>query len=158
MQLYNAVLAALLLCCYAAVVEAATLTTSFSVSLPTVPATTQGLSAGQSACSQLKTSLSGKYASILQQPLKYAGSRDYWNTRQDFYTPTCAVYPTTANDVSTALKIIKSAKSRFAIKAGGHNPNDFFSSVNNGVLIDLVSMNNKSYDANAQTVTYGPGE
>jgi FAD/FMN-containing dehydrogenase len=125
--------------------------------LPSAPTTTAGLAAGQKACSQLQTILGSKYASILNQSLKYGQSRLYWNSRQDYYTPTCAIYPTTAGDVSNALKIIKASKSRFAIKAGGHNPNDFFASVNNGVLIDLVSMNNLSYDAVSQTITYGPG-
>ncbi len=43
-------------------------------------------------------------------------------------------------------------------RAGGHNPNAGFSSVqNNGILIDLSQLNAKSYDPATQLATYGPG-
>ncbi|KAI5294177.1 hypothetical protein KEM56_005897, partial [Ascosphaera pollenicola] len=40
--------------------------------------------------------------------------------------------------------------------AGGHNANYGFSSVNQGVLIDLQKMTKKSYDANSTLATYEP--
>jgi FAD/FMN-containing dehydrogenase len=56
-----------------------------------------------------------------------------------------------------ALQAIRAADSRFAIKAGGHNPNTFFSSVDKGVLLDLSSMTEKSYDPDTTLATYEPG-
>ncbi|KAK4609329.1 hypothetical protein CLAFUW4_14663 [Fulvia fulva] len=118
---------------------------------------TLATSPGAIACSNLATSLG---ASKVQQPisLEYQTSKfKYWNAVQSKYNPTCAIYPTFAQDVSVALKVIKAAKSRFAIKAAGHNPNTFFSSVDQGVLIDLNSMTTRTYDASTTIGTYQPG-
>lgn len=82
---------------------------------------------------------------------------DYWNARLSDYIPTCAVYPTSAQDVSIALQAVRAAGSRFAIKTGGHNPNTFFASVESGVLIDLGQMTERTYN-NATTIgTFQPG-
>lgn len=89
--------------------------------------------------------------------LKYINSTEYYNTLQDAYKPSCIVYPKSSQDVSVALQAIRAADSRFAIKAGGHNPNTFYSSVDDGVLIDLSSLNAKSYDPDTTLATYGPG-
>lgn len=116
-----------------------------------------GLSSGASACTQLIQSLG---IVKIQSPLSIsylASQADYWNAVQSSYDPSCVVYPQSAQDVSTALKTIKVAGSRFAIKAGGHNPNNFFSSVESGVLIDLNSMTQKSYDSSTTLGSYQPG-
>ena len=52
--------------------------------------------------SGLQSDASGK----VQQPLslEYEASQyDYWNAVQSSYSPSCVVYPTSAQDVSTAL-------------------------------------------------------
>lgn len=51
---------------------------------------------------------------------------------------------------------IRVSGNRFAVKAGGHNTNNF-SSVDNGVLIDLGSMNGKSHNSSSALATYEPG-
>ena len=115
-------------------------------------------SSGPAACAILKFSLPD--VEVVNSVLNpdYIDSRStYWNTRQSNYTPSCIIYPTSAHDISTALKVIRAKSSRFAIKAGGHNPNDFFSSVDRGVLIDLKKMDGKSYDPETTLATYGPG-
>ncbi|KAI0121352.1 hypothetical protein BJ170DRAFT_588128 [Xylariales sp. AK1849] len=114
--------------------------------------------AGAAACLNLTSSLgSGKVVTSQLDP-KYASSReDYWNARESVYAPSCVVYPDSAQDVSVTLQAVRAADSRFAIKAGGHSPNDFFSSVDQGVLIDLGSMTAKSYDAASTLATYEPG-
>ncbi|KAK5173437.1 uncharacterized protein LTR77_002118 [Saxophila tyrrhenica] len=122
---------------------------AFTVSRDTAP--------GNAACANLTASLE---SSTVKQPLSlaYASSRhDYWNAIQSSYTPSCVVYPESAKDVSTALMAIKGAGSRFAIKAAGHNPNTFFSSVDEGVLIDLNEMTEKTYDAFTNLGSYQPG-
>ncbi|KAF7187647.1 putative FAD-linked oxidoreductase [Pseudocercospora fuligena] len=118
---------------------------------------TRATAPGAIACNNLTASLG---ASKVQQPisLEYQASKfEYWNAKQSNYAPTCAVYPTSAQDVSTAIKAIRAAKSRFAIKAQGHNPNTFFSSVDQGVLIDLNQMTQRTYDASSTIGTYQPG-
>jgi hypothetical protein len=112
---------------------------------------------GSSACTQLLTSLG---SDKVQTPLSLqylATQENYWNAVQSEYDPSCVVYPESAQDVSVALKTIKATASRFAVKAGGHNPNTFFASVDSGVLIDLNSMTERSYDPSTTLATYQPG-
>ncbi|KFY31583.1 hypothetical protein V493_00971 [Pseudogymnoascus sp. VKM F-4281 (FW-2241)] len=113
---------------------------------------------GPAACASLKCSLPAvEVIDSVLHPDYINSQYTYWNSRQSNYTPSCIIYPTSAQDISTALKVIRTTGSRFAIKAGGHNPNDFFSSVDEGVLIDLLKMNGKSYDAETTLATYEPG-
>ncbi|KAL4790381.1 hypothetical protein BDV19DRAFT_335753 [Aspergillus venezuelensis] len=115
-------------------------------------------SPGPLACANLTKSLGSEI--VVTNPLnaQYTESvNTYFNTEQSKYKPSCIVYPTSADHISTTLKTIRAADSRFAIKAGGHNPNDFYSSVDKGVLIDLSDLNEKSYDEESQLATYGPG-
>ncbi|KAF9869894.1 FAD binding domain-containing protein [Colletotrichum karsti] len=113
--------------------------------------------AGSTACSDLKGRLgSAKVATKLE--LDYTRSKtEYFNIVQNSYSPSCAVFPTSTEDVATILKSVRAAGSRFAIKTEGHNPNTFFSSVDNGVLIDLTQMNERTYDETTTLGTYQPG-
>ncbi|KAL2840028.1 hypothetical protein BJX68DRAFT_279147 [Aspergillus pseudodeflectus] len=121
------------------------------------PAFTEPSGPGPYACRNLTLSLGPKTVTDAQSK-DYLGSiNSYFNTEQSKFKPSCIVYPTSTVDVSVAIKAIRASDSRFAIKAGGHNPNDFFSSVDKGVLIDLSSLNAKSYDPESELATYGPG-
>lgn len=131
--------------------------TAATLALSTGHANAVGLAPGPAACAGLTTALgSSKVKYPLSVEYAYARS-DYWNEVQAIYMPSCVVLPETTLDVSTAMKEIRKTGTRFAIKAGGHNPNTFFSSVNNGVLIDVNSMTDKSYDAETTLGTYQPG-
>ncbi|KAL3457438.1 hypothetical protein BJX64DRAFT_268825 [Aspergillus heterothallicus] len=113
---------------------------------------------GPEACGNLTASLGKKTVVSSVLSLDYLGSiTSYFNTEQSKFKPSCIVYPTSAEEVSVAIKAIRASDSRFAIKAGGHNPNDYFSSVDKGVLIDLSEMTEKSYDADTELATYQPG-
>ncbi|CAO1614191.1 unnamed protein product [Parajaminaea phylloscopi] len=115
-------------------------------------------SPGSAACTAIQGSLGkDKIATNTFLNFKYQSSKVYWNTRLSKANPACVVYPTSSSDVSASLKAIKKAGSRFAIKAGGHNPNAGFSNSDGGVLIDLVKMTDKSYDPATETLTYQPG-
>ncbi|KAJ5212173.1 FAD-binding type 2 [Penicillium cinerascens] len=113
--------------------------------------------AGPSACSNITSQLGSTKVTSNELSVNYVESTECWSTLQDAYKPSCVVYPKTAQDVSVALQAIRAAGSRFAIKAGGHNPNTFFSSVDAGVLLDLSSMTEKSYDPDTTLATYQPG-
>jgi FAD/FMN-containing dehydrogenase len=113
--------------------------------------------AGPAACANITTQLGSSKVVGSQFNLQYINSLEYWNSLQDAYKPSCVVYPTSAQDVSTSLQAIRAADSRFAIKAGGHNPNTFFSSVDAGVLLDMSHMTAKSYDPETTLATYEPG-
>lgn len=113
---------------------------------------------GAIACTNLTTSLGSAKVSYSPLDPRYIASReDYRNALQSVYQPSCIVYPTSAQDVSIALQAIRVSGSRFAVKAGGHNTNNFFSSVDSGVLIDLSSLKAKSYDSSTILATYEPG-
>jgi FAD/FMN-containing dehydrogenase len=114
-------------------------------------------SAGPEACSNITTQLGSSKVNSQKLSWKYHTSTEYWSTPQDAYQPSCVVYPGSAQDVSVALQAIRAADSRFAVKGGGHNPNTFFSSVDQGVLIDLSSLSEKSYDPETTLATYQPG-
>lgn len=131
--------------------EAAAFFFSVGGALTTIPT-------GWIACSNLTSSLgSSKVVSASVDPEYIATTQDYWNARQSAYQPACIVYAQTSQDVSVALQAIRAADSRFAIKAGGHNPNNFFSSVDGGVLVSLEQMTDKSYDASSTLASYEPG-
>ncbi|KAJ5689047.1 hypothetical protein N7462_003439 [Penicillium macrosclerotiorum] len=115
------------------------------------------IAAGLSACSNITSQLGSSKVNSNEYSSNYIESTEYWNTLQDAYKPSCIVYPESASDVSVAIQAIRAADSRFAIKAGGHNPNTFYSSVNEGVLLDLSSMTKKSYDPDTTLATYEPG-
>jgi FAD/FMN-containing dehydrogenase len=114
---------------------------------------------GPDACKQIASAIGTSKVDSSQLDINYISSTfQYWNARNSVYRPSCVVFPTSAEDVSDALSIIKSSGSRFAIKTVGHNPNKFFSSVDQGVLLDLRKMNQKSYDKATNLITYGPGQ
>lgn len=112
---------------------------------------------GPAACSNITTQLGSSKVFSNQLNLQYTEALEYWNSRQNDYKPSCVVHPKSAQDVSIAIQAIRAADSRFAVKARGHNPNTFFSSVDEGVLLDLSSMTNKTYDADTTLATYQPG-
>ncbi|KAL8870032.1 MAG: hypothetical protein Q9198_007731 [Flavoplaca austrocitrina] len=73
-------------------------------------------------------------------------------------SPTCVVFPSAAQDVSRALKIIGFFKSRFAVRSGGHSPNPGFSSIDNpGILIDLQKLNQIEVSQDRKAASLGPG-
>ncbi|CAO2654998.1 Nn.00g117310.m01.CDS01 [Neocucurbitaria sp. VM-36] len=56
--------------------------------------------------------------------------------------PSCIVRPKTTHDVSTAFSVLKDSNcTKFAIKGGGHNANAGFNNVQDGVTIDMQSLN-----------------
>ena len=73
-------------------------------------------------------------------------------------SPQCFVTPTKASEVGLALKIVTFLQARFAVRAGGHNPNSGFASVSDyGLLIDLSGLNQLSLSADKKILSVGPG-
>lgn len=110
------------------------------------------------ACQNLSLSFGAEQTAVSKLDVRYISSRkSYWNQKLSRHAPSCVVYPDNAQDISLILKTIKATGSRFAIKAAGHNTNDLFSSVEDGVLIDLSHMTGKYYDESTTLATYEPG-
>ena len=65
-------------------------------------------------------------------------------------TPNCIVHPTTADEVSTTVKVLAAASllkpCQFAVRSGGHTPIPGANNVDEGVTIDLLHMNGTTYN------------
>lgn len=81
----------------------------------------------------------------------------YWSEQQSSQTPTCRVAPTSATDVSTALKILKDQQCQFAVKSGGHASFEGASNIDGAVAIDLLNMTSFAISADRKQVSVGTG-
>lgn len=110
-------------------------------------------------CSSLEaaTSTSG----ILTKPLSLAYEteiQNYWSAACASLRPTCMMFPTSADEVADIVHALQQSDDLFAVKSGGHMPNNGFSSIQGGVLISTKKLNNiVAYDAETQTAKVGPG-
>jgi hypothetical protein len=73
-------------------------------------------------------------------------------------SPSCVFRPSSADDLGRALKIIKAARSRFAVRAGGHMPVPGAQSVQSGVMITLDRLNSRELNSNKTIASIGPGQ
>ncbi|CAG5178535.1 uncharacterized protein ALTATR162_LOCUS8749 [Alternaria atra] len=75
-------------------------------------------------------------------------------------TPNCIVQPTTAEEVSTTVKVLAAASllktCQFAVRSGGHTPIPGANNVDNGVTIDLLHMNGTTYNADSKVASILP--
>ncbi|KAJ3559592.1 hypothetical protein NPX13_g9511 [Xylaria arbuscula] len=65
--------------------------------------------------------------------------------------------PTTTQEMAAIVSILASNNETFAVKSGGHNPNNYFASVDGGPLISTKMLNEVLLDTAAETVRVGPG-
>jgi FAD binding domain len=61
----------------------------------------------------------------------------FFAIQQQEIIPACWFTPTSAHDVSVALNILREHSCHFAVKSGGHAPNERTSSAEGGVTIDM---------------------
>ncbi|KAI8623851.1 FAD-binding domain-containing protein [Xylariaceae sp. FL1651] len=85
----------------------------------------------------------------------------YWSTSCISLAPSCILFPTSAAEVSVILQTINDPSAtnpeNFAVKSGGHNPNNGFSSVAGGPLISTARLDEAVLDANTGVLRMGPG-
>ncbi|KAF2670504.1 FAD-binding domain-containing protein [Microthyrium microscopicum] len=109
------------------------------------------------ACEAIKKAVPSK--------LFYPSDKSYTTENTNYYNiglaelmPACIFQPTTAQEVSTAVKILNSTPDvKFAVKSGGHDPNAGHSSVKDGVLIALSQMQFTRLSSDKKTAEFGPG-
>ncbi|KAH8703112.1 putative FAD dependent oxidoreductase, partial [Talaromyces proteolyticus] len=110
-------------------------------------------------CSNIKTASSS--SDILSEPLSLAYEteiQNYWSAACSGLRPTCMVFPTSAEEVSDIIQALQQTDDLFAVKSGGHMPNNGFSSIQGGLLLSTKNLNNiVAYDADTQTAKIGPG-
>ncbi|KAH6651527.1 hypothetical protein BKA67DRAFT_537395 [Truncatella angustata] len=82
---------------------------------------------------------------------------DYWSSSCAALIPTCIIFPKSAEEVATVIKVLNDNEEAFAIKSGGHNPNNYFSSVQGGPLISTQRMDQVLLDPATGIARVGPG-
>lgn len=109
------------------------------------------------ACDELSNSLPGRVSARLALPYTLeVGS--YWSTALRDVKPACLALPQSAEEVSIIVKILnKHPTVQFAVKSGGHTPNQRHSSVQDGVLISTKNLAGTTYDAQSQLAYVKPG-
>ncbi|KAH7136045.1 hypothetical protein B0J11DRAFT_502841 [Dendryphion nanum] len=92
-----------------------------------------------SVCRTLSTALPNKV--FFPDNTLYKTSIQSYFFRQSRLSPNCVIGPTSAEDVSQAVKILTANSSvKFAVRAGGHSVNTAASNIANGITIDLSRM------------------
>ena len=107
-------------------------------------------------CDVLSSAIPGKV--IFPENEKYNASISSYPFLQLRLHPTCVVRPETAEQVSRAITILTQDKrTRFAVKGGGHNANAGFNNIQDGVTIDMQSMNAVELELGNQVARVGAG-
>ncbi|OAK94343.1 FAD-binding domain-containing protein [Phaeosphaeriaceae sp. SRC1lsM3a] len=81
----------------------------------------------------------------------------YWSTSCSALLPSCIIFPKTVEEVSAVVQIISNTTERFAVKSGGHSPNNGWASVNGGPLIALEHLDQANLDQATGILDAGPG-
>ncbi|KAI0018764.1 FAD binding domain-containing protein [Xylariomycetidae sp. FL0641] len=90
--------------------------------------------------------------------LEYTSSQiDYWSTSCGALKPSCIIEPTTTAEMAAVVAILNQNNETFAVKSGGHNPNNYFASVDGGPLLSTKQLNEIVFDPATETVRVGPG-
>ncbi|KAI0973116.1 hypothetical protein F4678DRAFT_427972 [Xylaria arbuscula] len=109
-----------------------------------------------SCCSALLTVLSNK--TLLPGSSGYNVSLvSYFSAQEAEIEPSCIVSPTSALDVSTAVKILTQLDCNFAIRSGGHSTWAGDANIANGVTIDLQNLDHITVSQDKSKVSVGPG-
>ena len=81
----------------------------------------------------------------------------YWSAACGDLKPTCIAAPSSAAEMSQIIIELQNVETLFAIKSGGHMPNNGFASIANGLLISTKNLDQVFYNENDQTAIIGPG-
>ncbi|KAL7626062.1 hypothetical protein AAE478_002832 [Parahypoxylon ruwenzoriense] len=83
---------------------------------------------------------------------------DYWSTSCTALKPSCILFPKNAVEVATIVSVLNNNTENFAIKSGGHNPNNYWSSVKDGPLISTQKLQQVILDKETGIARVGPGQ
>ena len=111
----------------------------------------------QAACDEISATLSDRVWTQHSSDFR-SETRSYWSTALHDAKPACLVLPRSAEEVSSAVKVLnKYPDVEFAVKSGGHSPNKRHSSVQDGVLISTRDMVGATYDDETGIAHVKPG-
>lgn len=90
-------------------------------------------------------------------------SSSYWSKQEESLAPSCIVTPTSTEDVVTVIRTLKLLnkggylKGNLAIRGGGHTPWAGSANINEGVTIDMRSVNEVKVDEKKTVASVGAG-
>ncbi|PLN74893.1 putative FAD dependent oxidoreductase [Aspergillus taichungensis] len=84
-------------------------------------------------------------------------SNKYWSGACADLKPTCIANPSSAHEMAEIIKQLHDVDTLFAVKSGGHMPNDGFASIQDGLLITTRKLNQVHYNEKDETAVIGPG-
>lgn len=82
---------------------------------------------------------------------------NYWSQACTNMRPKCIVAPESAEQVAEVIAALHETNDFFAVKSGGHMPNNGFASIDGGVLLSTKNLDQAVYDSYDKTVVAGPG-
>jgi FAD/FMN-containing dehydrogenase len=96
----------------------------------------------------------------IEYPLSLGYSTDltkYWSTACGDLKPTCIAAPSSAAEMSQVIKQLHNVETLFAVKSGGHMPNNGFASIQDGLLVSTKNLDQVYYNSDDETAVIGPG-
>lgn len=96
----------------------------------------------------------------IEYPLALSYSSDltkYWSAACGDLKPTCIAAPSSAGEMAQVVKELHDVDTLFAVKSGGHMPNNGFASIQDGLLISTKNLDQVFYNDDDQTAVIGPG-
>ncbi|KFY14414.1 hypothetical protein V492_02636 [Pseudogymnoascus sp. VKM F-4246] len=82
---------------------------------------------------------------------------NYWSTACAGLRPRCQLSPNSTQEVADIVAALHETNDQFAVKSGGHMPNNGFASIADGVLISTRNLDQIVYDPDTTNVVVGPG-
>ncbi|KAH8733224.1 hypothetical protein GQ44DRAFT_721431 [Phaeosphaeriaceae sp. PMI808] len=107
------------------------------------------------ACTALEAALPGDVS--YPNTTSFIQSTSYWSNQQLETRPRCFVSPKSTESVSTIMSVLTKGNWPFTVKGGGHIPFSGGSSIQDGVTIDLVHLNDVKVSSDKKTVSVGAG-
>lgn len=127
---------------------------SLSSSVSSAPAATA--SSSSDTCSTIASTTTIEVAKRFELPYTVEQAH-YWSSSTVAIKPACIIFPKSAAEVSAIIKVLGQNNETFAVKSGGHSPNNYYASVSNGPLISTSKMNQVLLDQATGIVNIGPG-
>ncbi|KAL4912711.1 hypothetical protein BDW62DRAFT_216090 [Aspergillus aurantiobrunneus] len=83
--------------------------------------------------------------------------KNYWSVACGDLRPTCIAYPSSSLEVAAIINELHNTDGLFAVKSGGHMPNNGFASIQDGLLISIKRLDQVVYNPDDHSAVVGPG-
>ncbi|KAL4786389.1 FAD binding domain protein [Aspergillus varians] len=112
----------------------------------------------ESSCCQTLSVALGLKLSYPRSAAYNESVSSYWSQQEQLVAPSCVLSPTSAQDVSTALRILVPESCKFAVRSGGHGALAGSANIEGGITIDLSALDSISISEDNAFVSVGPGQ